>query len=253
MSENSHQTLVQTQFDRQASAYLNSTVHAKGNDLLLLKQQIDGNPQAQILDLGCGGGHVSFALAPLVKHVSAYDISKPMLAVVAQQASQRGLTNIDVCQGDVASLPFAENRFDFVVSRYSAHHWVSWETALSEMRRVLKPTGKLIIIDVISCDNPLLDSFLQTIEMIRDPSHVRNFSLSQWLEGLSRQGFQLEACQQFGLFLEFQAWIERMQPPDEHVATIHSLMGLAGEQVRSYFGIDADGNFTLQSAFIVAH
>lgn len=253
MSENGHQSLVQAQFNPQATAYLNSNVHAKGNDLLLLKQQMANHPQAQVLDLGCGGGHVSFNLAPLVKHVSAYDISESMLDVVAKEAAQRGLTNIDTCQGDVAQLPFAENSFDVVVTRYSAHHWVFWENALSEIRRVLKPTGKAIIIDVISSDNPLLDSFLQTIEMIRDPSHVRDFSLSQWAAGLSKHGLQIESCQQFGLFLEYQAWIERMQPPSEHVATIRSLTALAAESVRTYYGIDADGSFTLQSAFIVAH
>lgn len=253
MSENSHQKLVQAQFNPQATAYLNSAVHAKGNDLSLLKQQIDNNPQAHVLDMGCGGGHVSFTLAEQVNQVCAYDISQSMLDVVAKEAAHRGLTNIEVCQGDVANLPFAEDSFDFVVTRYSAHHWPHWEMALSEIRRVLKPTGKAIIIDVISCDNPLLDSFLQTIEMIRDPSHVRDFSLSQWAAGLSKQGLQIESCQQFGLFLEYQAWIARMQPPSEHVATIRSLTALAAEQVRSYYGIDADGSFTLQSAFIVAH
>ncbi|MFM2484947.1 class I SAM-dependent methyltransferase [Celerinatantimonas yamalensis] len=252
MNQTTHEQLLQAQFSPQANAYLHSEVHAKGDDLQLVRQLVGEQPQARVLDMGCGGGHVSFQLAEQVKEIVAFDLSNAMLQVVRTEAQKRCLTNLQTCQGNVASLPFADDHFDVVITRYSAHHWTQWSTALSEMRRVLKPSGQVMIIDVISSDEPLLDSWLQTIETIRDPSHVRDFTLSQWLQALTQQGFKLQSCQQFPLFLEFQSWIERMQPPAEHVATIRSLIQKAPNSVRDFYEINAKDSFTLQSALIVA-
>jgi hypothetical protein len=66
---------------------------------------------------------VSFHVAPLVKEVVAYDLSQQMLDVVAAAAVDRGFANISTVNGAAERLPFADGEFDFVFSRYSAHHW----------------------------------------------------------------------------------------------------------------------------------
>lgn len=57
-----------------------------------------------------------------------------------------------------------------VISRYSAHHWHDVPQALREVQRVLKPGGKFILMDITSPGRPVLDIWLQTIEVLRDPS-----------------------------------------------------------------------------------
>ncbi|MEN1613862.1 class I SAM-dependent methyltransferase, partial [Pseudomonas aeruginosa] len=99
---------------------------------------------------GCGAGHASFVAAQNVSTVVAYDLSAHMLDVVAQAAEARQLKNITTRQGYVESLPFADNAFDIVISRYSAHHWHDVGAALREVNRVLKPGGLLIVMDVMS-------------------------------------------------------------------------------------------------------
>ncbi|MEB0150961.1 methyltransferase domain-containing protein, partial [Pseudomonas sp. CCC2.2] len=86
--------VVQKQFGEQASAYLSSAVHAQGSEFALLQAELAGQGDARLLDLGCGAGHVSFHVAPLVKDVVAYDLSQQMLDVVAAAAQDRGFTNI---------------------------------------------------------------------------------------------------------------------------------------------------------------
>lgn len=243
--------LIQNQFNPQADAYLKSAVHASGVDLQKLVSLVGQNPEARVLDMGCGGGHVSFQLAPHVGEMVAFDLSQSMLDVVRDESSRRGLS-VSTQQGSVESLPFGDDSFDYVVTRYSAHHWIDWQKALCECRRVLKPGGTFIVIDIISSDHPLLDSWLQTIEVIRDPSHVRDFSVSQWAYGLSMAGFNVVSGDQFSVFLDFQSWIERMQTPEERVAAIHSLMKSASNTVRDYFKMTDEGHFTLQSMFWVA-
>lgn len=150
MTTRSHHDNVEKQFGSQANAYLTSTVHASGRDLQRLGERLSAFPQARVLDMGCGAGHASFVAAQQVKQVVAYDLSSQMLEVVAKAAKDRGLENIATRQGYAESLPFEDNVFDVVISRYSAHHWHDVGRALREVNRVLKPGGVLIVMDVMS-------------------------------------------------------------------------------------------------------
>ncbi len=123
MTTQSHHDHVEKQFSSQASEYLTSTVHASGHDLQRLAVRLADYPDASVLDMGCGAGHASFVAAQNVSAVVAYDLSAQMLDVVAQAAEARQLKNITTRQGYAESLPFADNAFDIVISRYSAHHW----------------------------------------------------------------------------------------------------------------------------------
>src|SRR5579863_6048023 len=99
MTDKTHEALVGAQFGARADAYLSSAVHSQGPDLDALAALVAGQSQARVLDLGCGGGHVSFAIAPHVREVVAYDLATEMLAVVARAARARGLANLVTRQG----------------------------------------------------------------------------------------------------------------------------------------------------------
>ena len=109
-----HQAVVDRQFGVRAEAYLGSKVHAQGDDLDQLIALIRNRRQARILDLGCGAGHVSFGVAPYVRGVVAYDLSKEMLETVARTAAERKLRNIVTRQGVVEKLPFEDRDLYFV-------------------------------------------------------------------------------------------------------------------------------------------
>ena len=84
-----HEALVGGQFGARAAAYLGSAVHAQGADLQALAALIHDQSQTRVLDLGCGAGHVSFAVAPHGGEVVACDLSAEMLDTVAQAAAER--------------------------------------------------------------------------------------------------------------------------------------------------------------------
>src|SRR5262245_16923067 len=132
MSEKSHEALVGGQFGSRAEAYLNSAVHARSPDLDALVALMRDHRDARVLDLGCGGGHVTFNVAPLVQEVVAYDLSPEMLAVVARAAGERSLNNVAIQQGTAERLPFEDDSFDAVLSRFSAHHWRDLDAGLRE-------------------------------------------------------------------------------------------------------------------------
>jgi SAM-dependent methyltransferase len=246
--ENAQQRLVVAQFGPRAAAYVESAVHANGADLDQLAEILRDRPAMRVLDLGCGGGHVSLRVAPLVEHVTAYDLAAPMIAAVEQLAASRGVKNISVQQGAAESLPFADASFDMVLSRYSAHHWSDLGSALGEARRVLAPGGRAIFIDAIAPENPLFDTNLQAVELLRDPSHVRDYSTVEWRNALIAAGFTPGAVTRHRVRLEFASWIARINTPEAHVTAIRSLQKMMADDVAAYLELEADGSFSIDTA-----
>ncbi|TRX75722.1 class I SAM-dependent methyltransferase [Pseudomonas mangiferae] len=239
-----HQQVVQRQFGEQAQAYLNSAVHAQGEEFAQLQARVAGRTDARVLDLGCGAGHVGFHVAASVAEVVAYDLSQQMLDVVARTAAERGLDNLRTVPGAAERLPFDDASFDFVFSRYSAHHWSDLGQALREVRRVLKPGGTAAFIDVSAPGEPLLDTYLQTVEVLRDTSHVRDYSVAEWLRTVGEAGLRCSGHGLQRLRLDFPTWIARMRTPPVMRDAILALQAAVGEEVRRYFRIEPDGTFS---------
>jgi SAM-dependent methyltransferase len=252
MTSKTHASLVTDQFGPQTAAYVTSAVHAEGEDLEALTKVVAGQRGAQVLDLGCGGGHVSFRVAPHVGQVTAYDLSEGMLAAVAKAAAERGLKNVATRQGAAERLPFAGESFDFVVSRYSAHHWHDFQAALREARRVLKPNGRAVFMDAISPGPALLDTYLQAVELLRDPSHLRDYSLAEWVQAVAGAGFAPATIVQRRVRLDFASWIARMRTPEIRAQAIRSLQAEMSSDVVTHFAIEADGSFMLDTMSLEA-
>jgi ubiquinone/menaquinone biosynthesis C-methylase UbiE len=241
---------VQRQFGQVAAAYSVSTVHAKGVDLaeMLNAAQLDGNER--VLDAGCGAGHTALNFSPHVAEVVAVDFTEGMLAQGRYLATERNLRNIDFRLADVEQLPFANGEFDVVVSRLSAHHWPHPLLALREFKRVLRPGGRFILSDIVSYDEYSLDTFLQSIELLRDPSHVRDHSAEQWLAMFANAGFAGELVYTWDVWLNFADWVARMATPPVQVAALRALFDNAPAEVRTMLRIEADYSFTLQGGML---
>lgn len=252
METRKHHDVVVQQYDERDKAYLTSAVHAAGEDLALIAQAVGQRPDATALDLGCGGGHLSYVLAAQVARVTACDLSPAMLQTVAKEAQRRGLPDIETRRCAAEALDAADASFDIVATRYSAHHWRHAEEGIRHMARVLKPGGLAIFMDVVSPDDPLLATWLQSIELLRDPSHVRNASVPQWQRSIAAAGLEVHKIHRFRLPLEFDSWITRMRTPPAHVAAIRSLQQHAPSEVIEHFAMQSDGSFTVDTALLMA-
>lgn len=247
----SQQAFVSEHYSPRAQDYVASVVHSTGADLDQLEDFVRGRTTARVLDLGCGGGHVSYRAAPHVAQVVACDVTAAMLDAVATTAAERGIRNISVQQGAAEKLPFADASFDIVLSRFTTHHWQDMEAGLREARRVLKAGAAAMFIDSFTPAERVLDTHLQTVELLRDASHVRNYSVAEWVAALARSGFAFEGITARRLRMEFPVWTARTRTPPSYAAVIRSVQDAAPAAVREHFAIGDDGSFDLDVATMV--
>jgi len=101
-------------------------------------------------DLGCGTGQLTAALAPFVRHVIAVDASAAMLQAAKKRLN--GFENVELRRGDLEALPIDNGRLDAATLGLVLHHLPEPDRALADVARVLKPRGRLLIVDMLPHD-----------------------------------------------------------------------------------------------------
>lgn len=240
-------------YAERANDYVKSEIHSNGPDLNEILRIVSNKSFKNVLDLGCGGGHVSYKISPFVENVIACDITKEMLKSVEMEAEKRGFKNIKTVQSVAEKLPFKDNEFDAVFCRFTTHHWNDVTASLREIKRVLVPEGLAMFIDVYSPEIPMLDTWLQTLEILRDISHVRNFRISEWSSLLGDAKFFITEMKTFTIRLEFEDWILRTRTPIERKEAIISLLKNAPIDVIEYLNVEENYSFKIHGVCLITH
>ncbi|HEX8035005.1 MAG TPA: class I SAM-dependent methyltransferase [Ktedonobacterales bacterium] len=242
---------VRQQFDPVAGEYAVSVIHASGPDLTAMVGALPLRGDERVLDAGSGAGHSALAFAPYVAQVVALDLADAMLAQGRRLATERGIANVTFRRGDIEALDEPDGSFDVVTSRYSAHHYPHPRRALAEIARVLKPGGVFLLVDLIASADPAPDTVLNAIELLRDPSHVRDHTREQWLGMLHAAKLVGEVAGTWPLHMQFDSWVARMRTPLDQVMAIRKAIDQAPREVREAVAIEPDYSFTVEVALII--
>jgi ubiquinone/menaquinone biosynthesis C-methylase UbiE len=201
-------TLVQEQFGKTAAHYLTSKPHAKGKSLERLVELTKPQKSWSVLDVATGGGHVAYTVAPHVGRVWATDITQEMLDQVKGEAEKRGLANVRTTYAKAEALPFEDATFDLVTCRIAPHHFDSIPQFLSEVSRVLKPGAITAQVDNVVPAGSVGD-YINAFERLRDPSHLRAWTMQEWRDALAAAKFTIEHEEQIYKTMEFKSWAQR--------------------------------------------
>ena len=230
---------IQQQFGPAAERYATSSYHQTSPDLVAMLAAAALNPSQRVLDLGTGTGHTALAFADHVGEVVGLDLTPAMLEQARSLAEAQGVSNVRFELGDATALPYENDCFDLVTCRVCAHHFADPRAALREAVRVLHPNGELLLVDSVSPEDPASDTYLNCIELIRDPSHVRNYSVRQWEAMMRDAGLAAKWLATFPTALDFEDWVERMGTPQAECAQLRALFDRAPDRIRSALGIRA--------------
>ena len=228
---------VQAQFSRQAQKYEASPVHAEGEDLKWIVEVASLMGTERVLDVGTGTGHTAMALSRSARTVIGADLTERMVESAAFLAEERGLVNVQFIVSDVVRMPFPSAHFDLVTCRLAAHHFVEPDGAVAEMARVLKPGGRVILVDHIAPENRMLDQFINRLDWLRDESHVREWTIPEWLDRLRRAGIDAQAVRRWNLPLDFNWWIQQSSPTEERREEIVQMLKSADDETKAAFQI----------------
>jgi ubiquinone/menaquinone biosynthesis C-methylase UbiE len=123
------------------------------------------------VDVGTGVGALAFALAPLVREVVGVDRVPELLALARERAAE--VPNVSFVEADATALPFEDFSFDLGCTMRTLHHVQHPEIVLSELARVTRLGGRMLVVDQIAPVDPLEAVELDRFERARDPSHTR--------------------------------------------------------------------------------
>jgi ubiquinone/menaquinone biosynthesis C-methylase UbiE len=206
-----HLKRVADEFTRQAQNFDNWAM--KADDPGRFSVALGNARRGKLLDVACGPGVVTEALAPEASSVVAFDATRQMLEKAKARCAKAGLTNIKFKCGDAENLPFDGATFDGAVTRLAIHHFADPQRALGEMFRVLRPGGAAVIVDVVSSEDPSESQLHNAIERLRDPSHVRMLPASELDAGVSRAGFRAIEHATWDMDRELEEWLAIVDDP----------------------------------------
>jgi SAM-dependent methyltransferase len=201
-----------------AQGYVDSDAHREGADLDLLVDWAGGARTA--LDVATGGGHVARRLREAGVSVVTCDPAPGMRPDV-------------ICRAE--SLPFADGAFDVVACRTAAHHFADPGAAVREMARV--GSDRVLIVDTV-----YMGEAVEEAEVIRDPSHVRNYTEAEWRVFLDEAGLAVTESKVLTHAFDFAAWLDRTGCGGDDAMRVEALLG---ERV-------ADGRLTLDKLAVRA-
>lgn len=157
------------------------------------------------LDVATGTGFTAVALAPLVRQVTGIDMTREMLDEAERLARSEGVTNVAFELGDALEIDAEDTSFDIVTTRRAAHHFTDVPRFIREAKRVLKPGGRLGVVDMSPPEGAA--AFSNMIEKLRDSSHVEAFSPDKWAFMVSGGGLEILSSQVLDEPVSFEKWL----------------------------------------------
>ncbi len=245
-------------FGRRSGAYSKSSILSDKEHLNLIVDMTAPGGSDKVLDVATGNGFLAFEFAKRVSgaNVTGCDMTRDMLLVAESIQEERGIRNLDFRVMDVESLGFEDGSFDIVSCRFAFHHFTDPGKAVSEMARVCKTGGKIVLVDGLSSEDATKSEYHNRIEQLRDPSHVRLYSQPELVGTLKDAGLKIIHARNWDADFYFDEWIKIADPGEEIAKEVRRMMAdsVEGDKIGLRVRFDGEGRllFTYSTVILVA-
>jgi len=180
MKKTKHDETIVEQFSRQALPFSQQPAHSQKSFLNLMLEMSGVNREDHVLDVACGPGLVACAFAARARQVTGIDLTPAMIERAKQLQQEKQLTNLIWQIGNVLPLPFRDESFSLVITRYTFHHFLHPQAVFTELVRVCARGGRILVADTTM--TPEKRDFFDMEEKLRDPSHTRTLTPTEFLQ-----------------------------------------------------------------------
>ena len=203
-----HQRQIKEEFSRQANTFSNAAALTDSGVVDRIRSAAGLGDKLRVLDVGCGPGIVTEALAGDGHEVIALDLTPEMVRSARQRCQESGFFNVHYVIGQAEYLPFEEAAFDAVITRLTIHHFTNPGVVCSDMARITRSSGRLIVVDIVSSENADESELHNALEKLRDPSHVSMISGIAMKDLVETTGLKIIQEDQWTMEREFGEWMQ---------------------------------------------
>lgn len=182
---------VRERFTRTAGAFADFSLAVRSAEAERLASLAAPLETEVALDLACGPGTFTRAFARRVRWICGLDLTPALLDRARRAAAADTLSNLHLVAGDAYSLPFAARAFDLASCGYSLHHMSEPASALAELARVVRPAGRVALLDLIAPEESSRAELNNRIERARDASHATTLPASEFVALVKAAGFRV--------------------------------------------------------------
>jgi ubiquinone/menaquinone biosynthesis C-methylase UbiE len=233
------------QFTRQREAYIAQPDVVDERALTGLAGLAGAAPGVAALDVACGPGFLSRALARAGARVCGIDATPTFIEHARSLSLRDGNLDTRFELGDAEQLPFEAAEFDLAICRSAYHHFPNPARVMAEMARVVRPGGRVVVADMLGSVDPAESKAQLQIEKLCDPTHERALTQDEFeMLGADAQ-LVLERSHIASLEHEVEEWIDHGGPTTEVADEIRALMASWAEHDRSGLGVEKreDGTY----------
>lgn len=204
-----HEDALREEFTHQAASFGQSPAMTSAQTLGALVELVPEDPQARWLDVACGPGVVSRAMATKVGSVTGVDLTPAMIEEATKRASEEGVENVSYSVGDATALDIADDAFDGAITRLSLHHVPAAARIVTEMARVVRPRGVVVVSDLAGDRDWDVAAWREEIERLRDPSHWICLTPERLGEAGAAAGLVVDQEEIVPVDIDFDDWLAR--------------------------------------------
>jgi SAM-dependent methyltransferase len=251
-----HRARVDAEFTRQARPFAEARVLRAPELTTAIVEALGSAARGDVVDLASGPGVVTESLAVSAQRVVALDLTAATLELARERVRDAGHRHVRFVRGDVTRAPLAAERFDGAVLRLALHHFANPGAAVATAHTLLRPGGRLVVLDLLSPEDPEDRPLHAALERLRDPSHVDTLT-GEALQALAAaSGFGSAQLRTWSLERRFEEWARIIDDPVRTDALELVMRALARRGVEAGIGLretDGDLRFDYRFGLLVAH
>ncbi|HEX3173000.1 MAG TPA: class I SAM-dependent methyltransferase [Solirubrobacterales bacterium] len=242
-----HEDALREEFTFQAPSFGQSQAMTSAQTLDALVKLVPEESQARWIDVACGPGIISRAMAGRVGSVSGVDLTPAMIDEAEKRAREDGIRNVSFAAGDATDFPDAT--FDGAITRLSLHHIPGPGRIVTEMARVVRPGGAVVVSDLASDRDHDTAAWREEIERLRDPSHWACLTPERLRNTGAAAGLVVEDEEIVPVDIDFDDWLARGSNGRAAAGLIEHLLNEQPAGAESFRVVQGDNGRRLQQRY----